>query len=90
METSLNITIPKPLRQFVDRQVASGGYGTAGEYVCEVLKKEQIEQARAEIDAKLIEGLDSGPSTEMTRQDWEQIRRQGMKRISARQRKTRR
>lgn len=86
MRSTLNISLPKPLKQFVEQQVASGAYSTASEYVREVLRKEQVEKTRAEIDAKLIEGLDSGPATKMTKQDWEWIRREGMKRIAAKRR----
>jgi Arc/MetJ-type ribon-helix-helix transcriptional regulator len=32
MET-MNISLPEPLKQFVDHQVAQGGYSTASEYV---------------------------------------------------------
>jgi len=36
------------------------------------------------IEALLIEGLDSGPSTPMTSADWDEIEREGQRVIAAR------
>jgi len=82
MRSSLNISLPKPLKQFVEQQVASGAYSTASEYVREVLRKEQSNQWRREVDAKLIEALDSGPSIEMTEKDFEHIRKVARDRVA--------
>lgn len=32
-------------------------------------------QARTEVDARLIEGIESGPTSEMTEGDWNELRR---------------
>jgi antitoxin ParD1/3/4 len=76
MRTSMNISLPDPLKRWVERQVASGGYSTASEYVREVLR---LHQARTEIDAKLTQAINSGPSTALTDRDWKRIRSEGLK-----------
>jgi hypothetical protein len=38
---------------------------------------------RQELEAKLLEAIDSGPSERVTREDWEAIRREGQARIAA-------
>ena len=41
---TMNISLPPALRSFVDEQVASRGYGTASEYVRELLRRDQDRQ----------------------------------------------
>jgi len=62
---TMNVSLPAPLKRYVDGQVASGIYGSASEFVREAIREKlQREQERAEAKAaltgKLIEGLDSG------------------------------
>ena len=76
------------MKQWVERQVAAGGYGTVSEFFRQLLREEQQRRGREEKDANLYAALDSGPSTPMTPADWERIRREGRKRI-ARKRKAR-
>ena len=40
----MNVSLPQALRSFVDEQVASRGYGTASEYVCELLHRDRDRQ----------------------------------------------
>lgn len=79
MTTSMNISLPGPLKQWVEKQVEARGYSTASEYVREVLRREQQQQARKRVDEELLEGLKSGRSTPMTRKDWQRIRTEGTK-----------
>ena len=41
---TMNISLPHTLRSFVDEQVASRGYGTASEYVRELLRRDRDRQ----------------------------------------------
>ncbi len=83
----MNISLPEPLKDWVDSQVAAGGYGTASEYVRHLLREEQRRLLREQIDRALVESLESGPSTPMTAADWDRIRREGKKRIAGKKRK---
>jgi antitoxin ParD1/3/4 len=87
MRASINISLPEPLKEWIEAQVAAGGYGTASEYVRHLLREDQRRRLREQIDRTLHESLDSGPSTPMTAADWERIRREGRKRIAAKKRK---
>ncbi len=42
--STMNISLPEPLKSFVDEQVASRGYGTSSEYVRELIRKDQDRQ----------------------------------------------
>jgi len=71
---SMNIALPEAMKQFVREQVESGGYSTASEYVRELIRADQRSKARQRLDALLLEGLESGPATPITKQDWDELR----------------
>jgi antitoxin ParD1/3/4 len=83
----MNISLPQPLKEWVEAQVAAGSYGTTSEYFRQLLRAEQQRQVREQIDDTLHAAMDSGESTPMTRKDWDRIRREGRKRIAAKKRK---
>jgi len=72
--TSLNISLPEPLRAFVDEKVKTGGYGTASEYIRDLIRRDQAQAAEERLEALLIEGLDSGDPVEVTSGFWHQLR----------------
>jgi antitoxin ParD1/3/4 len=73
-QTSMNISLPESLRDWVEEQVANEGYGTASEYIRALVRDDQKRKSREALDRKLIEALDSGEAAEMTARDWEHIR----------------
>jgi len=54
--STMNISLPEPLKSFVDEQVASRGYGTSSEYVRELIRKDQDRQR---LRALLLAGVSS-------------------------------
>ena len=80
----MNISLPPPLKDWVDEQVSRRGFGTASEFVRQMLREEQQRQLRQRIDTALVEGIESGPSTPMTTQDRDDIRREGQRRLAKR------
>ena len=58
------------------REQASGASQTPEQYVAALVRAEHRRRALADLEAKLLEGVESGPATEMTRADWEELRRQ--------------
>jgi antitoxin ParD1/3/4 len=71
--TSMNISLPEPLKLFVEEQVMNGGYSTASEYLRELIREAQRRKERQELEAKLLAGLQS-PTSEMTADDWTALR----------------
>jgi antitoxin ParD1/3/4 len=88
MRTALNISLPEATRSWVEDQVRKHGYGTVSEYIRQLLRDEQKRQLREEVDNNLLDALNSGEASPLTRKDWQDIERQGLKR--ARTKKTRR
>jgi antitoxin ParD1/3/4 len=75
--TTMNISLPDEMKSFVEAQLAREGYASASEYLRALIREDQKRRARRELEAKLLEGL-QGPAVEMTREDWEAIRREAM------------
>ena len=73
MENTISVTLPDSLKSFVDAQVSEGGFDGASDYVAFLLAKTQLQQQRAEVDAKLREGVASGFS-EMTADNWKRLK----------------
>jgi antitoxin ParD1/3/4 len=83
---SMNISLPEPLKQFVDGQISSGRYSSASEYVRELIRADEKRKAADELEALLLAGL-QGEATEMTSDDWRAIRQEALARVKARQTK---
>lgn len=70
--TTVNISLPQPLKQYVDRKVASGMYGSVSEFIREAIREKQQrdkerQHAMAHLSRKLVEGLDSGEPVTLTK-----------------------
>ena len=77
--TSMNVSLPEGLRLFVSER-AKGRFGSASEYVRELIREDQRRAAQEKLEAKLLEGLESGESLEVTPEYWERKRRELLQR----------
>lgn len=57
---TMNISLPDPLKAFVEHQVQQGGYGTSSEYVRELIRRDQH---RATLRRLVLDGAASPPAT---------------------------
>lgn len=83
---SMNISLPDPLKQFVDGQLATGRYSSASEYVRELIRADEKRKAEEQLEALLLEGL-QGAETELTATEWSDIRKEALARVAARKAK---
>jgi antitoxin ParD1/3/4 len=88
MMTTVTISMPESLKQFLDREVENKGYGNVSEYMRELLRQAQAKEANARVEALLLEGLASGDGIPLTPKFWQELRMDAGK-ILARHRKTR-
>ena len=51
---SMNISLPEPLKQFVDGQIFTGRYSSASEYVRELIRADEKRKAEEQLEAKLV------------------------------------
>jgi antitoxin ParD1/3/4 len=81
---TMNISLPDQLKDFVDEQLGSGRYSSVSEYVRDLIRDDERRKTQEKLEALLMEGLQSGEPTGMTREDWEDVRRQAVKQFEAR------
>ena len=74
---TMNISLPDPLKDFVDHQIAEGRYSSVSEYIREVIRDDEKRKAEERREALLLEGLESEES-ELTRQDFADIRKEAL------------
>jgi antitoxin ParD1/3/4 len=74
--TSLNISLPLSLKEYVETQVQESGFSTPSEYIRNLVRDDQKRRAEAKLEALLLEGLNSGEPIEITPEYWEKKRAQ--------------
>ncbi len=81
---TMNISLPDQLKEFVDVQVGTGQYSSVSEYVRDLIRDDEKCKAQEKLQALLMEGIQSGEPTGMTRQDWSDIRTEALKLFESR------
>ena len=82
----MNISLPETLREFVDERVAEGSFANASDYVRALIRDDRVKRAQASLEAKLLEGLASGPPIEATDAYWEDLKARVRNRTAKRKR----
>ena len=75
---SMNISLPDPLKRFVDKQIAAGRYSSVSEYIRELIRRDEERRAQERLDGLLLEGLDS-PVSMMKDSDWNNLKNRVLK-----------
>ena len=70
--TYLTIALPEAMKDYVDRQVSSGVYSTADEFLTVLIEQEQERQAKQKVNAMLRSTLQKNKTVEATDEWWEQ------------------
>ena len=84
---TMNISLPDPLREFVETSVSEGGYSTASEYFRELVRADQKQKAEQRLEKLLLEGLHSSPAKLLTKADLNEVRNVVKQRIAERKKK---
>lgn len=69
---TMNISLPTSLREQLEEKLQRHAYSSASEYVRELIRKDLQRQAIEQVDALLLEGLNS-PASPMTESDWDDL-----------------
>jgi len=79
--TSLHVSLPEDLKEFVRREVAEGGYSTPSDFVRTVLRERREQKVRQGIDAALLASLET-PAEEVTPEYLASLRREAKALVS--------
>ena len=70
----MSFAMPETMRHYIDARVASGHYGNTSEYIRDLIRKDQEEQAVQRLRGLIEEGLASGPAEARTDDDLNELR----------------
>src|SRR5262249_1879090 len=79
---TVNLSLPAHLKAFVDAEAAAKGYDSSGEYIRLLVQNAHLEKHRERVEQLVLEGLNSGPTTPLTAQDWKDIEHEGLARLA--------
>ena len=74
----MSFALPEALREYVDQRVRSGQYGNTSEYLRELIRRDQEEQAKKRLRELIEEGLGSGPGRALTPKRMTQLKKQAL------------
>jgi len=74
--------VPAPLRGWIVEELEAGRYGNVGEYIRELIRRDQDRAAEARLEQLLLAGLESSDSVEVTPEFWERKKQELLARAS--------
>jgi antitoxin ParD1/3/4 len=75
--TTLNVSLPEPLNDYVQERVSEGIYSNPSDYVRSLIRDDMRQSARRRLETLLLEGINSGDPKPI---DWEAIREEAYRR----------
>lgn len=63
---TMSFALPETLRAYIDERVRSGHYGNTSEYIRDLVRRDQQEQAALRLRQLIGEGLESGAARLLT------------------------
>ena len=71
---TMNISLPDNLKEFVESQVQSGDYSSVSEFMRDLVRREQKNREREQLELRILEGMSSGDAMEVTPEMWNRLR----------------
>ena len=85
--TTLNISLPDTMKAEVEQVIIQEGYGNTSEFFRDLVRNHLKEREQRRLEKLLLEGLQSGEATPLTKADFAAIRERGSKRLQERKTK---
>jgi antitoxin ParD1/3/4 len=70
---TMSFALPESMREYIDNRVAAGNYGNTSEYIRDLVRRDQEEQAKKRLRDLIEEGLASGPGRRRTKADEKEL-----------------
>jgi antitoxin ParD1/3/4 len=78
---TINISIPDTMKADVEEIIASEGYGNTSEFFRDLVRDYIRRRQERKLEVMLLEGINSGDFTPLTKADFEAIKERGLKRL---------
>lgn len=77
---TMNMSLPDPLKEFVDEEVRDGGYASTSDYMRDLIRQRQRAKAAEHLRQLIAEGLASGAATPIEPDYFDRMRERARKR----------
>ena len=68
---TIHISLPEPIKEYMDERVTEGHYSTLSDYVRVLVREDQKRHAEERLEKLLLEGLESGRGVEYGTKEWD-------------------
>jgi antitoxin ParD1/3/4 len=82
---TVTISMPESMKEFVETEVRTKGYGNVSEYFRELVRDAQTRASEARLQVLLLEGLSSGDDIQVTSEFWKDLRTEALSRLRDKQ-----
>jgi len=82
--TTINVSLPVPLRSYLEERVKLDGYGSISDLVRALIREEEKRQPKEHHERRFLSILDEGDVTPVTKEGWEEIKNIVSSKIAAR------
>jgi antitoxin ParD1/3/4 len=79
--TTLHISLPESLKEYVKERVVEEHYSNPSDYIRALIRQDQKRRAEERLEQLLLAGLQSGPGKPMTPEEWQTLRKEAQARI---------
>ncbi len=69
----LSVPVPAAMEMFIKERIASQGFHTVSEYVRSLIRADQDQATRQQLEAKLLEAVERGDYREVTPEFWDRL-----------------
>lgn len=73
---TVNVSLPDPLKEFVDEEVREGGFASTSDYMSDLVRQRQRAKAEDTLRQLIAEGLASGPGEPVTAETFSRMRKE--------------
>jgi Arc/MetJ-type ribon-helix-helix transcriptional regulator len=70
--TTIPVQLPDDVRDFAESHAKTRGFASVGEFISSLVA--EARESQVKLEGELLEGLDSGPASAKTDEDWRQMK----------------
>ena len=85
---TINISIPETMKAEVEEVIAAEGYGNTSEFFRDLVRSYLKQRQEQKLETLLLEAVESGNFSPLTKTDFEEIKNRGLKRLKNRVKKS--
>ena len=81
--STMTISLPEDLKQFVQTRSRTAHYGTPSDYIRGLIREDLKRLEEERLEAELLKGLRSGKGIPMTKDAWKRLKAEAASRVRA-------